>query len=178
MAVHAFRAALPLRAGQAVPVVLTGFIAAVFIDSLRFKFTDHPNTQEIFGRLDAWAGGLGAPGLFGHTGLFSQYVIGAAELSAATLLLAGLVPGLARLSAAGAALGLAVMTGAISFHLFTPLGIDPNSDGGGLFMAACATWVSCVLMLVLRRREAAGLAGGLAAALTGKGKTVGSTGAK
>ena len=43
-------------AGKWVPVALSLFAGAVFLDSLRFKFTDHPNTQEIFGRLDGWAG--------------------------------------------------------------------------------------------------------------------------
>ncbi len=118
------------------PAGISAFAALVFLDSLRFKFTDHPNTQEIFGRLDGWAGSLGLPGLFGHTGLFSQYVIGTAELFASTLLIVGLLPGLQRLNALGALIGFAVMTGAVSFHLFTPLGIDPNNDGGGLFAAA------------------------------------------
>jgi hypothetical protein len=44
------------------------------------------------------------------------------------------------------------MTGAISFHLFTPLGVDPNHNGGGLFVAACATWLSMVTILSLRRK--------------------------
>jgi hypothetical protein len=66
------------------PAGISVFAALVFLDSLRFKFTDHPNTQEIFGRLDGWAGTLGLPGLFGHSGLFSQYVIGTAELFAST----------------------------------------------------------------------------------------------
>lgn len=118
------------------PAGISVFAAAVFLDSLRFKFTDHPNTQEIFGRLDSWAGTLGLPGLFGHTGLFSQYVIGTAELFASSLLLIGLVPGLQRLNAVGALIGFCVMSGAVNFHLWTPLGIDPNNDGGGLFAAA------------------------------------------
>lgn len=139
-------------AGKWVPVALTLFASAVFLDSLRFKFTDHVNTQEIFGALDAWAASLGAPGLFGHTGLFSQYVIGSAELAASTLLLIGLTSRFRPLGVLGSLIGLAVMTGAISFHLFTPLGVDPNHNGGGLFMAACATWLSMVTLLVLRRR--------------------------
>ena len=77
-------------AGKWVPVGLTLFASAVFLDSLRFKFNDHINTHEIFGALDKWAASLGAPGLFGHTGLFSQYVIGSGELAASTLLLIGL----------------------------------------------------------------------------------------
>jgi hypothetical protein len=140
------------------PIGISLFAAAVFLDSLRYKFTDHPNTQEIFGQLDGWAASLGAPGLFGHTGLFSQYVIGSAELVASTLLLVGLLPGLTRLNALGALIGFAVMTGAVSFHLFTPLGIDPNNDGGGLFAAAMTIWVTSLVLFVIRRNDLIGLA--------------------
>lgn len=147
------------------PVGVSLFGAAVFLDSLRYKFTDHPNTQEIFGRLDGWAGSLGLPGLFGHTGLFSQYVIGSAELVASTLLIVGLVPGLKRLQILGAAVGFAVMSGAVNFHLWTPLGIDPNNDGGGLFMAAATLWVLTAALLVFHRKEALAMLGDLRRAL-------------
>jgi len=143
------------------PFGVSLFGAAVFLDSLRFKFTDAPETQEIFGRLDAWAASFGAAGLFGHTGLFSQYVIGSAELAASTLLLVGLIPGLKRLHSLGVAIGFAVMSGAVSFHLFTPLGIDPNNDGGGLFFAACVLWALTGALLVLRRAELFALSGDL-----------------
>lgn len=136
------------------PHGLALFMAAVFLDSLRYKFTDHPKTQVIFGRLDGWTSELGLPGLFAHTGLFSQYVIGSIELLASSLLLVGILPGLRHLQAAGALAGLLVMAGAVSFHLFTPLGVDPNDDGGGLFAAACVNLVCAVLLLgVFRRRE-------------------------
>jgi len=132
---------------------LSLFPAIIFLDSLRFKFTNHPNTQEIFGRLNEWAAILGADGLSSQTWLSSQYVIGIAELFASALILLGLF-GFRRLGVIGPAIGLAVMTGAISFHLFTPLGIDPNNDGGGLFIAACGVWISCAALLFLRRHEA------------------------
>ncbi|MEZ6024190.1 MAG: hypothetical protein R3C16_12450, partial [Hyphomonadaceae bacterium] len=103
------------------------------------------------------AGTLGLAGLFGHTGLFSQYVIGTAELAASTLLIVGLLPRLQRLNALGAGIGLAVMTGAVNFHLFTPLGIDPNNDGGGLFAAAVTIWFTTIALLIIRRREVVGL---------------------
>jgi len=136
------------------PKAFAAFNAIIFLDSLRYKFTDHPKTQEIFGRLDAWAGSLGAPGLFGHTGLFSQYVIGSAELAASTCLLLGAFAGpLRHLLPLGAVIGFAVMTGAVSFHLFTPLGIDPNHDGGGLFKAACTVWVFSLLLLILKAKD-------------------------
>lgn len=147
------------------PVGVSLFGAAVFLDSLRYKFTDHPNTQEIFGRLDGWAGSLGLPGLFEHTGLFSQYVIGSAELVASSLLLIGLIPGLKRLQILGAAVGFAVMAGAVNFHLWTPLGIDPNNDGGGLFMAAATLWALTAALLVFHRKEALAMLGDLRRAI-------------
>ena len=128
-----------------IPHVIAVFAAAVFLDSLRYKFTNAPETQEIFGRLDGWAGTLGAGGLFSQTGLFSQYTIGTAELFASALLLIGIIPALRRLQALGALIALAVMSGAVSFHLFTPLGIDPNNDGGGLFMSAVIIWVTSLV---------------------------------
>jgi len=137
------------------PVILALICSAVFIDSLRFKLTNHPNTQEIFGRLNEWASGLGAEGLFAQTGLFSQYIIGGAELLASSALLLGCFSRFRRLQAFGALLGLAVMTGAISFHLLTPLGIDPNNDGGGLFVMACIVWLSCAALLFINRKELA-----------------------
>ncbi|MBI1407453.1 MAG: hypothetical protein GC145_15185 [Caulobacter sp.] len=135
-----------------VPDAMAVFMAIIFLDSLRYKFTDHPKTQEIFGRLDGWAGTLGAPGLFGHTGLFSQYVIGSIELLASTLLIVGLHPRFKHLQAGGALAGLLVMSGAVSFHLFTPLGIDPNHDGGGLFAAACTNLAFALVLLLGFRR--------------------------
>jgi uncharacterized membrane protein YphA (DoxX/SURF4 family) len=145
------------RIASIAPIAISGFGAVIFLDSLRYKFTDHPKTQVIFGKLDAWAGSLGLPGLFDHTGLFSQYVIGSAELAASSLLLIGLLPGLKRLNALGAMIAFAVMSGAVSFHLFTPLGIDPNDDGGGLFAAAATLWTGSIVLMLLRRREIAGL---------------------
>lgn len=148
------------------PDAMALFMAAIFLDSLRYKFTNHPKTQVIFGLLDGWAGQLGAPGLFGPTGLFSQYVIGSIELLASVLLLAGLHPRLRHLQAGGALAGLLVMCGAVSFHLFTPLGVDPNHDGGGLFAAACTNLAFAVLLLAVFRRSAlAALARRVAAVL-------------
>ncbi|MGJ8560509.1 MAG: DoxX family membrane protein [Litorimonas sp.] len=139
------------------PVGLSLFSAAIFIDSLRFKFTDAPATQEIFGRLDAWATSFGADGIFDKTGIFSQYVIGSAELVASVLLLIGLFSRFIKFGVLGNLIALGVMTGAVSFHLFTPLGIDPNNDGGLLFVMAVLVWLSQVVMLWLRRDVLIGL---------------------
>lgn len=128
------------------------FVAFVFIQSLFFKFTDSPETQYIFGTLDQWGASLGFPGLFAPNGVFSQYVVGSAELVASLVLLASLVPALRAVRPFGAAIGLAVISGAIFFHLFTPLGVsvpnaDGSPDGGLLFGLACGVWIANALLL-------------------------------
>lgn len=143
------------------PVALTIYIAFVFIQSLFFKFTNSPETQYIFGTLDAWAGGLGFPGLFAPDGIFSQYVIGSAELVASSILLTALLPGLQWLRPIGALVSLAVISGAILFHLFTPLGIsvlnaDGSRDGGLLFSLACGVWISAAILLFMSRQTVFG----------------------
>jgi uncharacterized membrane protein YphA (DoxX/SURF4 family) len=153
------------RLKSILPHVIAVFAALVFLDSLRFKFTNAPETQVIFGKLDAWAGSFGAAGLFSQTGLFSQYVIGTAELVAAILLLLGILPAFRRLQALGAIIAFAVMSGAVSFHLFTPLGIDPNQDGGGLFVAAVVIWMTSILLLIMRRKEIGDLVRGIGRSL-------------
>lgn len=151
---------------SAIALIISGFGAVIFLDSLRYKFTNHPKTQVIFGALNDWAGTLGAAGLFAQTGLFSQYVIGSAELLASALLVIGLLPGLVRLNALGALIAAAVMSGAVSFHLFTPLGIDPNGDGGGLFAAAVTLLVGSIILIGIRLPVIFGLLADLGRALT------------
>lgn len=138
---------------------LTLFVAFVFIQSLFFKFTGSPETVYIFqGKLDPWAARLGFPGVFAPGGIFSAKVVGTFELIASLLLLAGAaLRSKPQVQVLGAAMGLGVISGAIFFHLFTPLGIavvntDGSSDGGELFMLACGVWISCAALLWLRRR--------------------------
>ena len=144
------------RIRQLIVSALSVYIAFVFIQSLFFKFTDSPETRYIFGTLDTWAAGLGFAGLFTPGGPFSQYVVGSAELVASVLLLAGLTTGRVLLQGAGALLALSVISGAIFFHLFTPLGVqvvntDGSLDGGQLFALACGVWIASAVILALRR---------------------------
>jgi hypothetical protein len=53
-------------------------------------------------------------------------------------------------------LALGVISGAIFFHLFTPLGVqvvntDGSLDGGQLFALACGVWIASAGILALRR---------------------------
>lgn len=143
---------------RAAPIGLTLFVCFVFVQSLFFKFTRSPETIYIFeAKLEPWGASLGFPGLFAPGGIFSATVVGSLELLASVLLLAGLSSAALRgLQVLGAALGLGVISGAIFFHLFTPLGIavlntDGSTDGGELFALACGVWLCCALLLLLRR---------------------------
>lgn len=106
--------------------------AAILLQTLFFKFSGAEESVYIFSTLGAEpAGRIGS---------------GVVELIAAVLLL---VPATIPL---GAALTMAVMSGAIISHL-TILGIEVKGDGGLLFGLAVTVFVSAALVLYLRRSE-------------------------
>ncbi len=135
------------------PHAIALFASLVFIVALPFKFTNDPKTQEIFSRLDSWTTSFGVSGIFNQTGIFSQYVIGGAELIAALLLVIGIIPRFRRIQGIGAALAFMLMAGAVFFHLFTPLSIDPNNDGGGLFISAVVILVTSGYLVYIRLKK-------------------------
>ncbi|MGI9288360.1 MAG: hypothetical protein ACR2P1_23445 [Pseudomonadales bacterium] len=135
---------------------LVAYVVFVFIQSLFFKFAGSEETEIIFGTIGDWMAGIGflsalAPAFMEYGG----YVIGGAELVASILLI---VP---KTRFLGALMGIGVISGAIFFHLFTPLGVvrtvdaAGNTDGGVLFYMACGVWVSCAILLYLNRPGAA-----------------------
>lgn len=153
------------RLQRHLPTAAVLYIVVVFVQSLFFKFMRSPETVYIFEeKLDPWAASLGLPGLFAPGGLFSAYVVGSLELVASLLLLYGTLRSSPRLQALGALLALGVISGAIFFHLCTPLGVqvrntDGSLDGGSLFALACGVWIAAALLLVLRRKELLSIAG-------------------
>jgi hypothetical protein len=50
-------------------------------------------------------------------------------------------------------MALVIISGAIFFHLFTPLGVEIKGDGGLLFTLACGVWLSSVAILLIHRRD-------------------------
>ena len=138
--------------------LLSAYIAFVFVQSLFFKFTGSQESIFIFSTLREWSG----IGLFEPAG---RWIIGSAELVASILLF---VPGFTVL---GAAMAIGIMTGAIFFHLFTPLGVEIMGDGGELFALACGVWVSGWLIFWLQRNQVmAWLAFGLALLSPSRGR--------
>jgi hypothetical protein len=136
-----------MKSRSAILWLLSGYIAFVFVQSLFFKFTGAYESIYIFSTLRAWSGiALFEP--------FGRFAIGTLELIASILLL--FTP---RLRIFGAALAIGIMTGAIFFHLFTPLGVAILGDGGELFTLACGVWISGWVILALSRDDIRGWIG-------------------
>ena len=122
---------------KVLPYLLAIFIAYVFLRYLPFKFA---KGSHLFQVLEDWSG-------LAWFEPHGRYLTGGAELLACILLF---IP---RLQSLGGLLSLALMTGAIFFHVFTPLGIDPYNDGGKLFTQAVSVWFSGLIIMYLRRDE-------------------------
>ncbi len=106
--------------------------AVIFLQTLFFKFTAHPDSVLLFSTL-----GLEP---FGRIGL------GVVELITAILLL---VP---RTTALGGLVGMGVISGALLSHL-TILGVNFNNDGGTLFGLAVVVFLSTAAVTLIKRKE-------------------------
>lgn len=116
--------------------ILQILTAVILLQTLFFKFTGAAESIYIFTKVGQEPVG--------------RYGSGIVELIAAILLL---WPGRATV---GALITLGVISGAIFFHL-TSLGIeivvDRKSDNGFLFGLAVVSWISSVIILLIRRQE-------------------------
>ncbi|MGH1540252.1 MAG: hypothetical protein ACRBHB_07505 [Arenicella sp.] len=136
-------------------IALVLYIIFVFGQSLFFKFQGSEETVIIFSTIADWMASIGIPA--GLAELFKQHggnAVGIAELIACFLLIFNST------RFYGALLSLGVISGAIFFHLFTPLGVNRvvdaagNTDGGILFFMACGVWVcSFILLFTSRKRK-------------------------
>lgn len=115
-----------------IPFILRIIVALILIQTLRFKFTAHPDSVYIFETV-----GLEPTGRIG---------IGILELIAGILLL------LPRTIWAGALLILGLIGGAIFMHL-TQLGIEVNNDKGVLFITAVVTFILSAIILYIYRKS-------------------------
>ena len=114
------------------PFVVRIIVAIILVQTLRFKFTGHPDSVYIFTKVGMEP--------------YGRILIGVAELIAAILLL---IP---KLVWAGALLTLGVIGGAIIMHL-TNLGIEINNDNGILFITAVATFLLSALILYWYKKD-------------------------
>ncbi|XMO86686.1 DoxX family protein [Algibacter sp. AS12] len=111
-----------------IPLILRILVAAILIQTLRFKFLAHPDSVYIFKTV-----GLEPIGRIG---------IGVLELISGILIL---IPKTVWL---GASLTIGIIGGAIIMHL-TVLGIAIKNDGGLLFGTAVLTFILASIILYL-----------------------------
>ncbi len=107
-------------------------IAIILVQTLRYKFTAHPDSVYIFTKV-----GLEP---------YGRIAIGFIELISGILLL---IPKTVWL---GAGLTVGVMAGAVFMHL-TKLGISVNGDSGVLFYLALFTFLAGLLVLWIFRKD-------------------------
>ena len=107
-------------------------IAIILLQTLRYKFTAHPDSVYIFSAL-----GLEPYGRIG---------IGILELIAAILIL---IP---RSVWLGSVLVIGLMGGAIMSHI-TQIGIEINNDGGLLFSMALGLFILSIITLFNERKK-------------------------
>lgn len=124
------------------------YIAGILLWYEQYKLTGNPGSVWLFTVLSDW--------LFIH-GYEKPFRLFVASMEIAASLLV-LVP---RTRMWGAAFALGVMSGAIFFHVVSPLGIDPYHDGGSLFKEACTVWLSAAFILLSYRAEVTAMIRGL-----------------
>lgn len=125
------------------PVIL---IVIILGGSFPFKFTGAPITDHIFDVVGQFLG-------LDFFRSFGGYIIGVAELIAVVLVIIPATRALGGLMASG------VMTGAIIFHLFSPLGVTVRwvengvqMEDGTLFYTAVVVFV-CGLYLAIKGKD-------------------------
>jgi len=113
-------------------LILRIIVAIILIQTLRFKYTAHPDSVYIFSKVD-----LEPVGRIG---------IGILELIAAFLIV------LRNTVWAGALLTIGIIGGAIIMHL-TQLSIEINNDEGKLFYMAVGVFILSVVILYNQRKQ-------------------------
>ena len=114
------------------PWILRIAVALILIQTLRFKFTAHPDSVYIFETV-----GMEPIGRIG---------IGIAELISAILIL---IP---RTVWLGALMTVGILAGAVMMHL-TKLGIEVHDDGGSLFYLGIFTLLLGAIILWIYKHQ-------------------------
>lgn len=116
------------------------YIAGILLWYEQYKLTGNPGSVWLFTVLTDWLY------LDGHEKAFRLFVASMEIVASVSVVLPW-----TRMW--GAILALGVMSGAIFFHVVSPLGIDPYHDGGALFQEACTVWLCAAFILLSYRAE-------------------------
>jgi len=153
-----------------IPMAL--WLSMVFLGSLPYKFTNHPDTQHIFGIIWEWIGTFLGSWIGWAFSNYAGYVIGSLELVASLMVLSWILlwgiqaTGFLKnkngniLIALGWALAAGIMTWAAFFHIVSPLGIEVlhewESDGGSLFKAAVSVFLIGFALFFMYKKSLSG----------------------
>ncbi len=113
-------------------------VAIIFLQTLYFKFTGHPDSVHIFSELGVEP--------YGRIGL------GIIELITAFLILAP------KTKIYGILVSVGIISGAIFSH-FLVLGTNVKGDGGKLFLLAVVVFIASATLLFIHRKEALKITG-------------------
>ncbi len=150
--------------------ILVAWIAKVFLSSLFYKFSGHPDTIHIFSTIGGWLQGFLGNGIGALFSQYGAYGVGSFELLTSIVLISPAVfwvahklspslewPNRAKIHAIGGLMASTVMGGAVFFHLASPLGVEVlhegKGDGGSLFYAAVSILVSGIILFILNRKH-------------------------
>ena len=153
---------------RVVSLLITLWVAKVFLLSLPYKFTNHPDTQHIFSTIGQWMSDTIATDLGEFFSSYGAYIVGSVELVASSILLIASISWILatvkvlkdasfyrQWYVAGGLLSSVIMSGAAFFHLVTPLGVEVlhqgKSDGGSLFYAAVSILLLGLLLAFINR---------------------------
>ena len=146
--------------------VIVLWTSKVFLSSLPYKFSGHPDTQHIFGTIGAWMQGVLGEGIGGWFINYGAFAVGSMELIASVILLSPIVfwglkksnlatnvPERSIMHGFGGLVSAGIMAGAVFFHLFTPLGVEVlhegKSDHGSLFFAAVSILILGSVLFII-----------------------------
>jgi uncharacterized membrane protein YphA (DoxX/SURF4 family) len=134
---------LPLVVG--IRWIGAAYIAFIFLWYEQYKLFGDEGSVQLFTTLTDWLGFQGYESVM-------RIGIGLCEILASACIL---TPALQGIGAIGA---FVLMTGAIFFHLVSPLGVDPYNDGGILFKEACSAWTCAAVIVGWQRRQIGAMA--------------------
>jgi hypothetical protein len=120
------------------------YVAFIFLWYEQYKLFGAEGSVDLFTTLTDWLG------FHGHEKLM-RIGVGSCEVIASLVILTPPVQGLGAIGA------IMLMSGAMFFHLASPLGTDPYGDGGILFKEACSVWTTAWVVLYWQRGQVAGI---------------------
>jgi hypothetical protein len=134
---------LPLAVG--VRWIGAVYVAFIFLWYEQYKLLGDQGSRDLFTTLTDWFGFHGYEAIM-------RIGVGLCEILASLFILTPAVQGLGAIGA------FMLMSGAIFFHLVTPLGVDPYGDGGVLFKQAGSVWITSVVLIWWQRAQIAAIA--------------------